>query len=108
MNALTLAELLFSLSASNGKLERVFSQLNVVKSNKRTSLTTDTLDDLLMVSTMNCALEDFNPDHAIDVWWVDKPSGPTQKQRKQYKRQSACGEGTDQPYGSTASDSEEE
>ena len=35
INALILAELLYPLPASNGSLERVFSQVNVIKSNKR-------------------------------------------------------------------------
>ena len=68
VNILILAELLLSLPASNGNLERVFSQLNVIKSNKRTLLANDTLDDLLMVSTMNSLLKDFNPNKAIDLW----------------------------------------
>ena len=37
-NSLILVELLFSLPASNGKIERVFSQRNVIKTNKRASL----------------------------------------------------------------------
>ena len=102
-NVLILAELLFSLPASNGNLERVFSQLNVIKSNKRTSLLNDTLDDLLMVSTMTSPLKDFNPDKAIDLWWGDKVRRPTQKKRKQYEKR-----GGDQPCSSTAPDSESE
>ena len=42
-NALLLVQLLFSLPASNGKLERVFSTVNVIKVNKRDN---DSLDDL--------------------------------------------------------------
>ena len=45
-NVLSLATLLFSLPASNAKLERVFSQLSVIKTDKRTLLSNDTLDDL--------------------------------------------------------------
>ena len=40
-NALILVDLLLSLPASNGKLEHVFSQLNVIKTNKRTSLSNE-------------------------------------------------------------------
>ena len=49
-NVLTLIELLFSLPASNGKLERIFSQMNVIKTNKslkRSLLSNESLDDLL-------------------------------------------------------------
>ena len=77
-----------------------FSQLNVIKSNKRTLLADDTLDDLLMVSTMNSPLKDFNSNKAVDLWWEDKVRRPTQKQRKKYKKR-----GGDQPSSSTTPDS---
>ena len=60
-NILTLVELLFSLPVSNGKLERVFSQMNVVKTNKRSLLTNESLDDLLVISTDSVPLKHFNP-----------------------------------------------
>ena len=50
-NVLLLVELLFSLPSSNGKVERVFSQLNNIKTNKRTRLGSETLDDLLGLAT---------------------------------------------------------
>ena len=63
---LILAELLFSLPASNGKVERTFSQLKVIKSDKRTSLNYDTLDNLLTIVTSNCSIKDFNPDKTLN------------------------------------------
>ena len=62
-----LARLIFLLPSSNGKLERVFSQLNVIKSNKRTSLKNDTLDDLLVLAIDSVPLSDFCPDSAIEL-----------------------------------------
>lgn len=85
---LILVELLFSLPASNGKLERVFSQLNVIKTNKRTSLTNESLDDLLLLTTENLPLSEFSPDSAIDLWWRDKVRRPNQRKRKVYKKHS--------------------
>ena len=85
-NALTLVELLLSLPASNGKLERVFLQLNVVKTNKRTSLTNESLDDLLLLTSDSVPLKNFCPDDAIDLWWKDKVRRPHQRSRKQYKK----------------------
>ena len=102
-NVLTLAELFFSLPASNGKLERLFSQVNVIKSEKRTSLTNAALDDLLMVSTMDTSLKDFNADKAIDLWWEDKTHRPSQKKRKPYTKR-----GTSMATSLTTSDSESE
>ena len=60
-NILTLAELLFSLPASNGKLERCFSTLKLIKADRRCSLSNNTLDDLLILNTDRESLQDFNP-----------------------------------------------
>ena len=83
-NAIILARLIFLLPASNGKLERVFSQLNVIKSNKRTSFKNDTLDDLLVLAIDSVPLSDFCPDSAIELWWKDKVRRPSQSERKEY------------------------
>ena len=85
-NALILVKLLLSLPASNGKLERVFSQPNVIKTNKRTSLSNEAIDDLLLLTTDSVPLREFCPDNAIDHWWKDKVRRPNQRRRKQYKK----------------------
>ena len=41
-NLLSLAQLLLSLPASNGKLERIFSTMKIIKTDKRSSLNNDT------------------------------------------------------------------
>ena len=84
-NALMLAELLFSLPDSNGTLERVFSQVGVIKSNKRALLSNETLDDLLIVATDDLTLKEFNPDAAIDLWWKEKYAGLTKNQENNTK-----------------------
>ena len=85
-SVLILVELLFSLPASKGKLERVFSQMNVIKTNKRSSLTNESLDDLLLLTTDGAPLKDFCSDAAIDLWWRDKLRRPNQRKRKKYKK----------------------
>ena len=107
-NALTLVELLFSLPVSNGTLERVFSQVNVIKSTKRTQLSNQTLDDLLIVSTAGVPLKEFNPDHAIDLWWKDKLRRPNQRPRAQYKQHkvSAASTSSDTHESEQVSDAE--
>ena len=85
-NALGLMELLLSLPASNGKVERSFSQMNVIKTSKRSLLSNDTLDDLLLLTVDGVPLADFNPDAAIDIWWNDKQRRPNQKKRNPYKQ----------------------
>ena len=81
-NALGLAELLLSLPASNGKLERSFSQMNVIKTSKRSLMSNDTLDDLLLLAVDGVPLADFDPDPAIDGWWNNKQRRPNQQKSK--------------------------
>jgi len=47
---LAVIELLFCLPISNGNLERVFSQLKLIKLNRRTCLCEDTLDHLIRIN----------------------------------------------------------
>ena len=68
-NILVLSELLFSLPFSNGKVERIFSMLKLVKTDRRTNLHTDTLQDLLEIQVEGPALENFCPSDAVNLWW---------------------------------------
>ena len=81
-NTLILIHLPFSLPASNGKLERVFSTSNVIKMDKRSLLLNESLDDLLMLNTDKVPLSRFNADSAIQLWWKDKTRRPNQTTRK--------------------------
>ena len=64
----------------------MFSQVNVIKSSNSTQLSNQTLDDLLIMSTVGIPVKEFNPDHAIDLWWKDKLCQPNQKLRAPYKQ----------------------
>ena len=64
-NLLIFIQLLFALPASNGKIERVFSQLNIIKTDKRTTLCNETIDNLLTLNTSKCPLKDFSPDNQL-------------------------------------------
>ena len=94
-NILTLARLLLTLPVSNGKLERVFSTLKVIKVDKRSLLGNDTLDDLLVLNTDCISLKEFNPDRSIRMWWNAKTRRPNQQPRKQYKKKSTNGDQDD-------------
>ena len=88
-NALILAYLLFSLPASNAKVERVFSHVSIIKTNKRILLSNDTLGDLLLLSTDQVPLQDFCPDAAVNLWWRSKSRRPDQRTRRPYRQRSA-------------------
>ena len=49
-NIILISELLFSLPFTNSKVERTFSTMKMVKSERCTNLHTSTLDDLLEIN----------------------------------------------------------
>ena len=88
-NLLHICNLLFSSPFSTAKVERTFSVLKVIKSEKRTSLNSDTLGDLLEIKTEGPPLSSFSADAAIDLWWKDSSTitrRVQQKPRKIYKK----------------------
>ena len=91
-NVLALGRLLFSLPVSNGKLERIFSVLKLLKVDRRSSIGNETLKDLLMINTDGASMDNFNPDPSIDLWWRAKTRRPDQTKRKKYKTRAAAGQ----------------
>ena len=71
-NILTLVELTFTIPLSNGRVERCFSQLKLTKSEKRTSLQEDRLDNLLRIRIEGPSLEHWDASTAMKLWWEDK------------------------------------
>ena len=84
-NVLIPANLLLCLPASNGKLKRAFSLLRTIKTDKRSRLTNQSLDDLLRVLSSKVPLKSFNPDDSIDLWWLAKWRRLAQSERKEYR-----------------------
>ena len=82
-DVLTLARL---LPVSNGKLERVFSTLKNIKLEKRSSMSNETLDDLLAINVDQVKVDDFQADHSIELWWKAKTRRPNQQARKTYRK----------------------
>ena len=64
-------ELVFSLPFSNGQVERVFSMMNIIKTDRKTSMHTSTLSDLLEIQVEGPPLATFSPDRAVKLWWED-------------------------------------
>ena len=84
-NILLLSQLLFSLPFTNSIVERAFSKLKVVKTDRRTSLLTSTLDDLMEINVEGPTPESFSADDAVQLWWADRMRRPNQGARKQYQ-----------------------
>ena len=86
-NILGVFELLLCLPMSNGHLERVFSQLKLIKSDRRTSLSENRLDSLLRVVTTGPQLPQWDPSGAFDLWWREKRRRNVEDSRAPPKRQ---------------------
>ena len=71
-NVLDIFELFLIYPFTNAKLERMFSRMNRIKNDWRSSLSRDQLDVLLHISEDGPSLEEFNPDASIDCWYTDK------------------------------------
>ena len=102
-NVLLVTELLFALPFTNSKVERTFSTMKVVKTDQRTSLKTDTLDDLMEINVEGPSLDNFSADRAINLWWSDRTRRPNQKPRKEYRKRKQTNNDDSDPE-ETASD----
>jgi hypothetical protein len=71
-NILTLVELTFTIPLSNGHVERCFSQLKLIKTDRRTSLGEDRLDHLLRIKIEGPSSEEWDATRAVNLWWRDK------------------------------------
>ena len=61
----------------------------MIKNEKRTSLNSETLRDLLEIKTEGPPFSSFSADAAIDLWWKDSSTSTCrvqQKPRKKYKK----------------------
>ena len=88
-NALILVKLLFSLPVSNGTVERTFSSLHNIKTDKRSSMSNEVLKDLLTININKHPLKEFSPESAIKLWWDAKLRRPNQHKRKKYKKRTS-------------------
>jgi hypothetical protein len=80
--ALLLSELLFSLPFTTSGVERAFSKLKVVKTDRRSSLLISTLNDLLEINIEGPALENYSSAAAVDLWWADCVRRPNHSARE--------------------------
>ena len=67
-DVLHVIELLLITPFTNAKVERMFSRMNRVKTDWRSSLKRERLDHLLRIGEEGVPLTEFNPESAIDVW----------------------------------------
>lgn len=80
-NILTLIELLFSFPVTNGHLERVFSTLKLIKTNRRSSLGEDKLDHLIRIAVDGPPFNQWDATDAVHLWWKSKQRRQVQDSR---------------------------
>ena len=59
--------------------------MKVIKSERRNSLHTSTLDDLLEINLEGPQFDTFSADSAVELWWSEVARRPNQKSRKEYR-----------------------
>ena len=100
-NILSLVELLFCLPTANGRVERTFSQLKIIKTERRTCLGIDRLDSLLRITTDAPPLSKWDASGAVQRWWGDKTRRGVKDSRAPPKRKENAPEDdsdSDHPY----------
>ena len=81
-NVLSFTELHFCLPMANGRLERIFSTLKFIKSDRRNCLNEHTLDRLIRINVEAPTQSKWNPETAVKLWSNDKIGRVTQKGRR--------------------------
>ena len=87
-NLIRVCELVFSLPFSNAHVERLFSTLKLIKTNRRTKLESTTLSDLLEIQVEGPPLSSFSADDAVSLWWKD--CATTRRVNQQPRKEYAC------------------
>ena len=72
---LNLIDFIFTLPASSSENERAFSIMKLTKTDRRTRMNTDMLNDLMTVKIVSQSVQDFNPAQAVSVW-MEKRCNP--------------------------------
>ena len=57
-----------------------------IRADKRSSMSNELLDDLLVINVDKVNIEEFKADHSIDLWWRSKTRRPNQTARKVYEK----------------------
>ena len=76
-NILFVAGIVLMFPVSTACCERGFSAMKRIKSDWRSCLNTDTLDDLLRISLSGVSVHDYDTVRAVNQWWNSAESTET-------------------------------
>lgn len=69
-NIVKVIDLILTLPSTSVKCETAFSQLKLLKTCRRSSLTSDVLNNLMAVKLLAPPIQEFNPADSIETWLV--------------------------------------
>ena len=69
-NILKVMDLILTLLSTRLEVERRFSQMKLIKTNIRSKLSTDILNNFLTIKMFTASIDEFDPISAIDHWNV--------------------------------------
>ena len=81
-NILALVELLFCLPMSNGRVESTFSQMKLIKTDRRCNLGEASLDSLLRIEMEGPEFLAWDSSRAVQLWWTDACRRQVQETRE--------------------------
>ena len=84
---------------SNASLERLFSQMNLIKTTLRNRLANDSLNSILRINISGLSLQSFHDEHlekCVNYWFNAKNRRLSQRKRKLYKKRES--KKTNQPH----------
>ena len=86
-------ELLFCLPVANGHVERLFSSLKLIKTDRRSCLNEDHLDNLVRITTDGPPLAEWDATAAVQLWWNDKTRQQVGDTRRAPQKKSSNSQG---------------
>ena len=72
-NILSLVDLLLSIPAATAEAERGFNAMKTIKTDWRSRLSNDSINDLMVILLLSPEIKDFDPHRAIKLWLKDGP-----------------------------------
>ena len=94
MHISTLLSLLLTVSPSTASCERVFSQMNLIKTSLRTILTQENLQNQIRVVVNGSSFQEFDPDPSVMHWLKSANRHITHKKPMEIKQPAP----TEEPY----------
>lgn len=67
---MSVIDILGAIPPTSVSCETTFSQMKLIKTSRRTKLSSSTLNSLLLVKLASPSISNFNPEEAIHIWMV--------------------------------------